>query len=120
MIKLHLDISDDIHANEHRKHAKGLHENFYIILFYDEKATTGCVLSKKAFLRISQNSQEHTSVGLSLLKKRFQTRCFFKNSFLHRTVSVAVSVLCFCFSHLSLFLSIYFLFLFFSDLFTLF
>ena len=57
-----------------------------VILFYNEKklflakvitlasgplykAATGCVLSKKVFLRISQNSQEHPSVGLSLLIK---------------------------------------------------
>ena len=32
MIKLHLDIGDVIHTNEHRKHAKGLHENFLIFL----------------------------------------------------------------------------------------
>ena len=113
-----------------------------VILFYDEKklflvkvitlasgplykAATGCVLSKKVFFK---NFTKLTGIhfcwiifinkvadlrSATLLKKRFQTRCFFKNSFFHRTVSVAASVLCFCSSHFSLFLSIYFWFLFF-------
>ena len=109
--------------------------NFFdnVILFYDEKklflakvitlasgllykAATGCVLSKKVFFK---NFTKLTGIhfcwirSATLLKKRFQTRCFFENSFFHRTVSVAASVLCFCSSHLSLFLSIYFWFLFF-------